>query len=388
MIKIITFNETKNISNIEKFLRINAIEYISEKLDRDLYLNNYLLDDNKSFDLIILTNDSRQFKRDIRNVFKLKNEISKCLRQNIIYYGTNSSCTETDFDDCTLPQGFLPVTQKEFTTAFWGKVNDNFLFCLDDTSDDLTDFFSILKKLFPPLSTIKTSCFKMLFIENHAKKYIEDNLSELACHGFSWSVFEEGAGIVALYLYFLEGISEFSIANIEKTVYTLFAKNIYADFDASLAEVLVHMASIANLKIATAESLTGGLVADKIVSVPGASKIFDYGLITYSNQAKKELLSVDPVILNEFGAVSEQVAEQMANGLISRFSCDIGVSTTGIAGPQGQTLTKPIGLVYVGIATPTYVISEKFIFKGDRENIRQYTANVALFNVIKMINRI
>ncbi len=387
MIKIITFNEIKNLSFLEKFLRTNGIQYIFEKIDRELYVKNYLFDDSKTFDLLIITNDTKQIKRDIRNVFNLKNGIDKNFSRNVKHYDANSSLMEADFDDCTLPQGFLSFSQKEFTTSFWGRINKNLLICIDDKSTEI-EYLSTIKEIMPFFSIIKTSCFKMLFIESDAKRYIEDSLLELSCHGFSWSVFEEKGGIIALYLYFLEGISDFVIANIEKTVYSLFAKNIYADFDASLAEVLVHMASMANIKISTAESLTGGLVADKIVSVSGASKIFDYGIVSYSNQAKEDLLGVNNSALNEHGAVSSQVAEQMAKGLISRFNCDIGVATTGIAGPTGQTLNKPIGLVYIGIATSSCVFSEKFLFEGEREHIRQLSANMALFNVIKMINKI
>ena len=228
----------------------------------------------------------------------------------------------------------------------------------------------------------------MFFVEDKEIVGLENCLDELSCNGFSWKIFDDGDGLISLYLYFEQGVSSLTISNIEKVVYSVFNDNVYADFDTTLEEVLVFMANMTHTKISTAESLTGGLIADTIVSVSGASKIFDVGLITYSNQAKMNLLGVENDTLQEFGAVSKEVAEQMAIGLRNNFACDIGVSATGIAGPTGDTPNKPIGLVYVGVSTPVKVFANKYIFKGDRAQIRRRTANVALFTLLKTIKKI
>lgn len=88
------------------------------------------------------------------------------------------------------------------------------------------------------------------------------------------------------------------------------------------------------------------------------------------------------------GAVSKSVAGQMAEGLVKKYNCDLGISTTGIAGPTGQTATKPLGLVYVGVATAANTSVERYVFKGDRTKVRQMTANAAIFNAIKFINKL
>jgi len=124
-----------------------------------------------------------------------------------------------------------------------------------------------------------------------------------------------------------------------------------------------------NIKIATAESCTGGLLAKTITDIPGSSAIFDVGLITYSNQSKIKLLDVNPETLEKHGAVSEQVAIEMANGLKKITDCDIAISITGIAGPTGATKNKPIGLVYIAINDKIH----KCNFQGNRQEIRQQT---------------
>ncbi|MBR1747638.1 MAG: nicotinamide-nucleotide amidohydrolase family protein [Clostridia bacterium] len=160
---------------------------------------------------------------------------------------------------------------------------------------------------------------------------------------------------------------------------------IYSDRDVSLEETVVTFLASNGLKLATAESCTGGLVAASIVSVPGASEVFYEGLVTYSNEAKMERLSVQPDTLEEFGAVSEQTAIEMARGLLSE-NVDVAVSTTGIAGPGGSTWDKPVGLVYIGLAyRGEKPIAKRYIFPGGREQVRQSAKNTALFTVLQYL---
>jgi len=160
---------------------------------------------------------------------------------------------------------------------------------------------------------------------------------------------------------------------------------IYADADVSLEETLVDFLQSNGLKIATAESCTGGLVAAAIVSVPGASAVFHEGLVTYSNKSKMERLAVFPDTLEEFGAVSEQTAIEMAKGLLSE-DVDVAVSTTGIAGPTGGSWEKPVGLVYFGVAfRGEKPIAKRYVFPGGREQIRQSAKNTALFTVLQYL---
>ena len=125
------------------------------------------------------------------------------------------------------------------------------------------------------------------------------------------------------------------------------------------------------LTIAVAESCTGGYVCHMITNVPGSSKTFDRGIISYSNEAKIELLNVDPDSIQENGAVSEPVAYQMAKNVRELSSVDIGVGITGIAGPTGGTPEKPIGLVYIGYSDPKGTLVKKFTFDADRITFKQ-----------------
>ncbi|KYK21089.1 competence protein ComA [Thermoplasmatales archaeon SG8-52-4] len=133
-----------------------------------------------------------------------------------------------------------------------------------------------------------------------------------------------------------------------------------------------------DLKIATAESCTGGLISHSFTNISGSSDYFDRGIVSYSNKAKTELLGVSEEILNRYGAVSEQVATEMADGVRKRSRVDIGIATTGIAGPTGGTKEKPVGLVYIAISTIDKTQVKKFQFSGNRIENKDSTLNAAL----------
>jgi len=121
-----------------------------------------------------------------------------------------------------------------------------------------------------------------------------------------------------------------------------------------------------NLKLAIAESCTGGYISNAITNISGASKVFERGIICYSNNSKIDLLNVDPSTIDQFGAVSEIVAKQLANNIRVLSNVDIGIGITGIAGPTGGTPEKPVGLVYIGISTFEETFVEKHHFNVDR----------------------
>jgi nicotinamide-nucleotide amidase len=123
-------------------------------------------------------------------------------------------------------------------------------------------------------------------------------------------------------------------------------------------------------RLATAESCTGGLVAAALTSIAGSSDVIDRGFVTYSNQAKMELLGVPEAMFAAVGAVSAETAQAMAAGAVSRARVDLAVSITGIAGPGGSSALKPLGLVYIGIATKENARSERHVFPGDRSDVR------------------
>jgi nicotinamide-nucleotide amidase len=132
------------------------------------------------------------------------------------------------------------------------------------------------------------------------------------------------------------------------------------------------------LTVATAESCSGGLIAHRITNVAGSSGYFLGGIVSYSNEAKSGLLRVDEDALLECGAVSEEVAAQMAEGVRENFGADLAVAVTGIAGPGGGSDEKPVGLVYVAVSDADGVYGERCEFLGTREEIKEQTADKAL----------
>ncbi len=137
-----------------------------------------------------------------------------------------------------------------------------------------------------------------------------------------------------------------------------------------------------NISISVAESCTGGLIANSIVKNDGVSKIFTCGIVCYSNKAKIKYLSISKKLLNKFGAVSSTIAEEMLNNLYKKEKTKITISTTGIAGPNGGTKTKPVGLVYIGIKYNKKNFIYKKEFKGSRIEIQRKTKDF----VFKKVN--
>ena len=137
--------------------------------------------------------------------------------------------------------------------------------------------------------------------------------------------------------------------------------------------------------MATAESCTGGLIAAQCTDLPGSSRWFDRGLVTYSNAAKTELLGVDPSLIAAHGAVSEEVARAMALGAVYRTQARAAVSVTGIAGPDGGSDAKPVGTVWFGWCTDGLVYSECKLFTGTRQDVRQASCLHALQGLIQRL---
>ena len=152
----------------------------------------------------------------------------------------------------------------------------------------------------------------------------------------------------------------------------------YGENNIELEDVVVRVLHKHNLSIATAESCTGGLVGDRLTNVSGVSNNYKGGAITYSNQMKIDMLGVNESTIHKYGAVSEQTAEEMAIGAQKTFSSDIGISTTGIAGPTGGSKEKPVGLVYIGLHSAKLTKVYKFNFKLDRKSNKMITSQAAL----------
>jgi len=153
---------------------------------------------------------------------------------------------------------------------------------------------------------------------------------------------------------------------------------VYAEGEETLAAVAVRLLRERGRSIATAESCTGGLVAQRLTGVPGASETFLGGVVAYADAAKRELLGVPDALIAEHGAVSEPVARAMVEGVRERFGADLAVATTGISGPSGGTPDKPVGLVFLALADASRTHVDRFVFALGRARHRVLTAQVAL----------
>ncbi|MCI5065320.1 competence/damage-inducible protein A [bacterium] len=155
--------------------------------------------------------------------------------------------------------------------------------------------------------------------------------------------------------------------------------------ESSIPLVVHHLLLDQEKTIAVAESCTGGLLGKLLTNEPGSSKHFQGGFLTYTNALKRSLLGVREETLAQYGAVSPQTAQEMAVGARNKISCDIALSITGIAGPDGGTEEKPVGLFYVGLASEGYTTTLKFIIPSTREYIRRYAAYAALDSVRRFL---
>ena len=191
-----------------------------------------------------------------------------------------------------------------------------------------------------------------------------------------------GAGEVQARLSARVGASEDSaplLDPLEKEIRRRAGRAVYGEGrNLTLAAAVVNALRAAGKTVACAESLTGGMLASKLVDVPGASSVLGEAYVTYSNEAKMRLLGVSKDTLRQFGAVSAQCAREMAEGARRASGADFALSTTGIAGPDGGTPEKPVGLVYVGVASANGCETQEMHLRGERDWIRELTCVNAL----------
>ena len=145
-----------------------------------------------------------------------------------------------------------------------------------------------------------------------------------------------------------------------------------------MEEKIVRFLNEHNMMITTVESCTGGLIAARLVNVSGASNVFSEGYVTYSEDAKTKMVGVNPETIKKYNVVSEEVAYEMASGGAKTANADVAVSVTGVAGPLGGTKDIPVGTVCIGVYYKNKVITEKFMFNGDRLQVRNQAVDKAL----------
>jgi nicotinamide-nucleotide amidase len=168
-----------------------------------------------------------------------------------------------------------------------------------------------------------------------------------------------------------------AVSRVDAIIKKELASSIFSANDETLEEVLVKLLTGRKETLAIAESCTGGLLANRITNIPGASSVFLAGYICYANEAKIDMLGVDPKLIEKHGAVSEPVARALAQHARMRARSTYAVATTGIAGPSGGSPEKPVGTVYIALATPAETLVKKLFFPSDRETFKQIAAQAA-----------
>ncbi len=163
-----------------------------------------------------------------------------------------------------------------------------------------------------------------------------------------------------------------------KAIYSTLGDVIYGQNQDSMELVVGRLLKKMNKKFAVAESCSGGMVSQRITRIPGSSAYFLGGVTSYANSMKTDFLGVNPLLLEKHGAVSSEVADAMARGIQQSSGADLALSITGIAGPDGGTPEKPVGTVFIGIATPYECIIRRFHFSGNREQIQELTTTTSL----------
>ena len=173
---------------------------------------------------------------------------------------------------------------------------------------------------------------------------------------------------------------------VKKQIIEILGEDYYGEGeDNTIEQVLVNLLLDKNITIGTVEACTGGMIARRLVSCSGVSQVFLEGAVTYSNEAKMRTVNVKKETLDRYGAVSEETAREMAEGIAKRAGADIGVSTTGIAGPDGGTDEKPVGLVYIGIYYKGKTEAYRYVFNGNRNKVRNRATVTALDKVRRKI---
>ena len=206
------------------------------------------------------------------------------------------------------------------------------------------------------------------------------------CPEIDFSV-KEKFGDFRIEITYPSNISKSIFDNVMRIIVSNLSENIYAMNDISLAESLFQLLKLRKAKISVAESFTGGGVGQKLVEIPGISEVYFEGLNTYSNESKMKRLGVKETTLSRYGAVSEQTAFEMAQGLRNYSHCNIGIATTGIAGPTSDDTKKPVGLIYIAVVVDNNCSVFKYNLDGSREKITNTAVNLALFHTYKLLKQ-
>ncbi|HEU5247775.1 MAG TPA: competence/damage-inducible protein A [Candidatus Udaeobacter sp.] len=257
------------------------------------------------------------------------------------------------------------------------QVQSPYLFLLPGPPRELQPMFRafvvpILRSIVPASASIERRLYK---IADKGESLVEETISDrvLAIPGIELGYCARPGEVDVR----IVGTSK-DIEQADAIIRSTLGPSIFSAADETLEDVIVKLLVQRNHTVAVAESCTGGLLANRITNVPGASEVFLAGYVCYANQAKIDMLNVDPQLIEKHGAVSEEVARALAEHARACARSDYALATTGVAGPGGGSPEKPVGTVHIALAVPGETVAKKFFFPTDRETFKQIATQAAL----------
>ena len=345
----------------------------------------------KHADVLILTGGLGPTKDDITkkviaNYFNVGLEIHQESLERVQAYfaGRNRPMLEVNIQQAAIPQGTVVLTNNNGTApGMWIQNGKKILISLPGVPYEMKGI--MLDHGFPKLAEnfeISELYHKTILTQGIGESTIADQMqdweNEIRAKGFGLA-YLPSPGQVRIRLTSSNGPKdEGAIDAYFQQLLDAMPKHVYGFGEETLSEVVGELLKQRGAKIATAESCTGGALASTIVATSGASDYFEGSVVTYSNALKHKMLNVPEVLFTTVGAVSQEVVEVMAMEGRKKFECDYCLSVSGIAGPNGATDEKPVGTVWIGLATPTRVISRKYLFTDNRDRNVQLSVLSAL----------
>ncbi len=291
-----------------------------------------------------------------------------------------------------MPEGSQIIDSKRFMCGCSIKEQDVHLYFLPGIPDQMRHLFDnfVLPEILKLYETLPAVGQHILKLYGVKEPYIAETLKEL--NGIKGDV------VLGFYPHFpenhitlsLHGKDEKAVnkelLRIENEIRRLLGAYIFSSGNQSMEEIIGQKLLDKGMSISAAESCTGGLIGHRLTNVPGSSEYFLGGVIAYSNESKIDLLNINPEIIETHGAVSDQTVREMVLGVKARFNTDLAIAVTGIAGPDGGSKEKPVGTVHIGLAAEDEVFSGKYLFWGDREQVKLETSMMALDWVRRYLN--
>lgn len=311
--------------------------------------------------------------------------IAKSIEERFAKFRPGKPFPKVNLNQAFIPQGATIIPNANGTAAgFIVKVGKSHLACLPGMPLEMKAMFEgtvrpFLKTLSPGGTVIKSRVFRTTGIdESSLNEKIRDIFEKSTNPTVGVLAHWEGVDIRLSAKAESEAQADTLIDGVGKVLTTLLPNFIYGWDKDNLENIVGSMLTTRHLTLSTAESCSGGLISNRITQVPGSSNYFLGGYVVYGNKVKEDALGVDPYLLRSRGAVSREVAEDMAAKARKAAKSDVALSTTGIAGPSGGSAEKPVGLVYIGIADDQLSQAFEFRFTGDRDGIKKRTSQAAL----------